>query len=105
MQHLMDARTVLKREHTRMEQLFAEFDALPERACVGRRALIGEIETLVRRHFAAEEALDRRGEDDHAVVLRLLGEVSSMDCHDETYVPRALAVRELLRHHIRTEVR
>lgn len=101
----MDARTVLKREHTRIQQLFEEFDALPERACAGRRALIGEIELLVRRHFAVEEALERRSEDEHERVLSLLGEVASMDCYDETYVPRALAVRDLLQEHIRAEVR
>jgi hypothetical protein len=103
----MDALRLLKRDHTRIVQLFDEFDALPERACVGRQAIVGEINELVRRHITVEEALlNRRAEhdrEDYALMLRVLGEIGSMDCHEVTYVPRVLMLRSLLLRHIREE--
>lgn len=101
----MDALTVLRREHTRISQLFAEFDGLPERACVGRRALVHEIDALVRRHIQMEEALTGALEQDadHALALRLLDDVSQMDCRDDAYVERVHELREALLRHIREE--
>jgi hypothetical protein len=90
---------LLKREHTRIAQLFAEFEALPERACVGRQALMQEIDELVRRHMEHE----RGNPDRYALILRLLGEIAKMDCHDVMYVPRVLVLRNLLLLHIQEE--
>jgi hypothetical protein len=89
----------LKREHTRIAQLFEEFEALPARACVGRHALMQEIDDLVRRHIAHERG-DRQ---EYMLLLRLLGEIARMDCHDVMYVPRVLVLRNLLLRHIREE--
>lgn len=116
----MDALTVLRREHTRIEQLFIEFDALAECACAGRKALMREIDDLVRRHIEMEEALiyhrlasapewaDDRGtplhsEEEHALVLRLLDEIARTECHDAVYVPRVHVLRDVLIHHIKEE--
>lgn len=116
----MDALTVLRREHTRIAQLFVEFDSLSECACAGRKALVHEIDELVRRHVEMEEALvyrrlanspewadDRsaplRSEEEHQLVLRLLGEIATTDCHDVVYVPRVRVLRDVLMHHIAEE--
>jgi hypothetical protein len=95
----MDAARLLKREHTRIVQLFAEFEALPERACVGRQALMQQVDELVRCHIRHEPGK----EQEHALMLRLLGEIAGMNCHDVLYVPRVLVLRNLLLAHIREE--
>lgn len=116
----MDALTVLRREHTRIRQLFVEFDALSERACAGRKALMREIDELVRRHFEMEEALIYRrlakasewpdgriaalhSEQEHELVLRLLDEISQTECHAAVYIARAYVLRDILLHHIGEE--
>lgn len=117
----MDALTVLKREHTRIEQLFSEFDSLPDGACKGRQALMREIDDTFRRHLRLEEALvyqrlataagyqlqDRvvglHSTQEHAMAIRLLDEISRTECHDVMYVPRVLVLRDLIARHIREE--
>lgn len=116
----MDALTVLRREHTRIEQLFTEFDSLSDCACAGRKAIMCEIDELVRRHIAMEEALiyrhlakapewadDRttplRSEEEHQLALRLLDEIARTECHAAVYVARAHVVRDVLLHHMKEE--
>lgn len=116
----MDALTVLRREHTRIEQLFIEFDSLPECACGGRKAIMREIDELLRRHITVEEALiyeplvsapewadDRatpmHSEEEHHLILRLLDEIAKTECHASVYVPRARVLRDILLHHIKEE--
>ena len=97
----MDALTVLRREHIRITQLFEELEALPARACLGRRAIVEEIDQLVRRHIAIESAHAgsiSRG-DDRA--LQLLDEVAAIDCRSSKYVLRLAALRDELARHIR----
>jgi hemerythrin-like domain-containing protein len=116
----MDALTVLRREHTRIAQLFVEFDALADCACAGRAALMRELDELVRRHIDMEEALIYRhaadspewaddratplhSEEEHQLVLYLLNEISQTECHTPVYVPRVRVLRDLLLHHIQEE--
>lgn len=100
----MDALTVLRREHTRIAQLFAEFDALAGCACFGRAALMRELDERIRRHIEMEEALIYRdGEEEHQLVLHLLGEIAGSECHTPMYVPRVHALRDVLLHHIQEE--
>jgi hemerythrin superfamily protein len=103
----MDALKVLRREHTRIAQLFAEFDGLSDCACTGRRALVRELDELVRRHVEVEEALIYQGAaqapDDHCEALRLLDEIAQTECHTPEYVPRVHALRDMLLAHIEEE--
>ncbi|HET9096361.1 MAG TPA: hemerythrin domain-containing protein [Candidatus Baltobacteraceae bacterium] len=116
----MDALTVLRREHTRIGQLFVEFDALSKCACSGRKALMREMDELVRRHIDMEEALiyqqlpnapewaaDRvtplHGEQEHHLVLRLLDEVAQTDCRSDMYIARVHVLSDVLLHHIKEE--
>lgn len=109
----MDALTVLRREHTRMIQLFTELSALPDRACLGRRAIVQELDALVRRHIAEEEATVYRrldaevetlhGVEEHALAVRLLDQIARTDCRDAMYVPRILLLRDVLLRHIQDE--
>lgn len=96
----MDAVTVLRREHIRIAQLFEELEALPARACLGRRAIVEEIDQLVRRHIAVESALagGERGEDRS---LQLLDEIAKTDCRAPGYVARLKVLRDELNRHIR----
>lgn len=116
----MDALTVLRREHTRIGQLFVEFDGLSECACSGRKALMCEIDELVRRHIDMEEALiyqrltyapewkdDRitplHSEQEHHLVLHLLDEIAATECHSDVYIARAHVLRDVLLHHMKEE--
>lgn len=116
----MDALTVLRREHTRIAQLFIEFDALLDCACAGRRALVRELDELVRRHIDMEEALiyhriseapewadDRtvslHSEEEHQLVRHLLDEIAQTECHQPVYVPRVHVLRDVLLHHMKEE--
>ena len=97
----MDAVTVLRREHIRIAQLFEEIEALPPRACLGRRAIVEEIDQLVRRHIAVESAHAGRAQrlDDRA--LQLLDEIAAIDCRSPGYVTRLAVLRDELSRHIR----
>lgn len=103
----MNALTILRREHTRIAQIFEEIDALPESACLGRAALVQELDGLVRRHVAMEDALmsaerlEQMGHD--ALALQYLDDLQRMECHDPLYVPRIMVVRELLLRHVERE--
>jgi iron-sulfur cluster repair protein YtfE (RIC family) len=103
----MDPLKVLRREHTRIAQLFIEFDALSECACTGRKALARELDELVRRHIEMEEALIYQklapAPDDHKLALRSLDEIAQIECHSPAYVPRVHALRDVLLHHIQEE--
>lgn len=116
----MDALTVLRREHTRISQLFVEFDALSECACSGRKALMREMDDLVRRHIEMEEALiyqqlssarewtaghgtPLHSEQEHHLVLHLLDEIAQTDCRSDEYVARVHVLSELLQQHIKEE--
>lgn len=116
----MDALTVLRREHTRIEQLFLEFDALADCACAGRAALMREIDELVRRHIEMEEALIYRrmtdspdwaddrttplhSTEEHQLILHLLDEIARTECHLPIYSPRVHVLRDVLLHHIKEE--
>jgi hemerythrin superfamily protein len=102
----MDALTVLRREHTRIEQLFAEFDELSQCACSGRAAIVREIDKLARRHFEMEEALiydDVSKPQEHDLIVSLLDEIMRTDCHQPGYVPRVLVLRDILLQHVKEE--
>ena len=94
----MDALTVLRREHTRIGQLFMEFDALSECACTGRKALMRELDELVRRHIEMEEAL--LGEQEHNALLHLLDEIAATECRSSEYISRVHRLRDVLLQHI-----
>lgn len=96
----MDAVTVLRREHIRIAQLFEELDALPARAYLGRRAILEEIDQLVRRHIAVESAhAGGQWRDDR--VLHLLDTISAMDCRTSVYETAIATLRDELTRHIR----
>lgn len=99
----MDALTILRREHTRIAQLFVEFDALPARACVGRRALVREIDELTRRHLKMEEALAGSAYDaaHRERVLELLDRAAGLDCRDAAYIAHVHELRDELMRHVR----
>lgn len=99
----MDALTVLRREHTRISQLFVELDGLPERACLGRRAIVAELDEIVRRHMHMEQALPGApaGGEEDARALQLLTKLNQTDCREAAYLAQLDALRELLLRHIR----
>lgn len=104
----MDPLTVLRREHTRIVQLFVEIDSLPERAASGRKALVHQLDELVRRHIEVENALmyarlANEPEEEHSLVVRLLDELAQSDCRTPAYVARVHVLRDVLLHHIEEE--
>lgn len=116
----MDALTVLRREHTRIAQLFVEFDGLPQRACLGRKAIVCELDEIVRRHIDVEEALiyqrlahapewadelatPLHSSQEHQLVLLLLDQIAATDCREPLYVARVHLLADVLLHHIEEE--
>lgn len=97
----MDAVTVLRREHIRIAQLFEELEALPPRACLGRRAIVEEIDQLVRRHIAMENAHAGCASERDSSALQILDEIAATDCRASIYAIRLASLREELRRHIR----
>lgn len=103
----MEPLTVLRREHTRIAQLFVEFESLPERACTGRKAIMRELDALVRRHMEMEEALiyppGLHEPHEHRLISLLLDDIARTDCRDDAYLRRERALRDVLMRHMKEE--
>lgn len=119
----MDAITMLKDEHKRVEKLFKQFDKAGDNANKTRRDVMDRIIKELSVHAAVEEivfypavraALDGTDQDDacdmvlesleeHHVVKWLLDELDGMDPEHERFVPKATVLMENVRHHVEEE--
>ncbi|MBV8491718.1 MAG: hemerythrin domain-containing protein, partial [Candidatus Eremiobacteraeota bacterium] len=116
----MDALTLLKQDHAEVKELFAQFEALGERAVASKERLYRKIQDALELHTSLEEAifypaLKQRAEDteerdtvleafeEHAVAKNLIEQLRSLDPSEETFVPKITVLMESVRHHIKEE--
>ena len=116
----MDAITLLKEDHRRIEKLFASFERTGRRAVKTRRRLVDRMSAQLTTHTTLEEhvfyPLVRQSVPDtdfvvlesleeHHVVKVLLKELSDMAASDEHFAPKVAVLIESVRHHVEVEER
>ena len=109
------ATTMLKSEHDEVRQLFKEFENASENARSSRKRIIDEVSQKLEVHAEIEEKIfypacrqlkdeDARkmvGEslEEHAIVKRLIQELSGLEPSDERFEAKATVLKESVEHH------
>jgi hypothetical protein len=114
----MDAITLLKDDHRRVEKLFKRFEDAGDRAVVEKRDVVDSIIEELSVHAAIEEQLfypvtratvpavedvALESLEEHHVVKWVLWELESMDPKDERFDPKVTVLIENVRHHVDEE--
>jgi hemerythrin superfamily protein len=114
----MDAIELLEADHRSVEDLFAKFEALTERAEKGQQELVDRITAELITHAAIEEQLFypavraalpdldldvREGLEEHHVAETVLAELQHLDSTHERFRPKVLVLIESVRHHVEEE--
>lgn len=89
----MESRILLRRDHRRICQLFAEFESLPERAYLGRWALFKAIDGLVRAYLEDRELAAQPAAREDAL-LALLEELASTGYRDDRFITLMRELRD-----------
>ena len=118
--HGMDAITLLKEDHRRIEGLFASFERTGRRAVKTRRRLVDRMAAELTTHATLEEhvfyPLVRQSVphtdfvvleslEEHHIVRLLLNELSDTTPSDEHFGPKVAVLIEAVRHHVEAEER
>ena len=116
----MDALSLLREDHRRVEKLFTQFEDTTARAHKKRNDLVGKMIRELSQHAAIEEQffypLIRRAVSDlddmvlealeeHHVVKWTLSELDGMDASDERFGAKVTVLMESVRHHVKEEER
>lgn len=114
----MDAITLLKDDHQRVEKLFKRFEAAGERAYVEKRQIVDRIIEELSVHAAIEEQLfypvtratvapvediALESLEEHHVVKVVLAELQRMDPEHERFDAKVTVLIENVRHHVDEE--
>ncbi|HKY13662.1 MAG TPA: hemerythrin domain-containing protein [Microthrixaceae bacterium] len=114
----MDAITLLKDDHRKVEELFRRFEKAGDRAHADKRKVVDRIIEELSRHAAIEEQLfypvsraTVDGVDDtvlesteeHHIVKWLLSELEDLDPTDERFDAKVTVLIEAVRHHVKEE--
>lgn len=114
----MNAITVLKNDHKRVEQLFKKFEKLSDGADSAKQALVKQIIEELSVHASIEEqvfypASRREVEEtedtvlesleEHHIVKWTLSELDKMKPSDERYDAKVSVLIESVRHHVEEE--
>jgi hypothetical protein len=111
----MNAIDLIKQDHRKVEQLFAEFMNLEEADSDNREDLFQQIEMELLAHAEAEEkvfypAIEPEAEDkveealsEHQEVKELLAELMELDLDDEGFDEKMTALMENVQHHVEEE--
>lgn len=115
---IMNAITVLKADHKRVEQLFKRFENLGDKAGKEKAAIVREVITELSQHAHIEEevfypATRREVEtaedtvleslEEHHIVKWTLSELDKMKPSDERYDAKFTVLMENVRHHVEEE--
>lgn len=112
----MDALTLLKNDHDKVRELFAQAEKLSDRAKASRRDLFEQIDDELTLHTKIEEkifypAFKERAEnsaqrdqileafEEHGVAKRLIKEINALEPSDERYKAKLSVLIESVRHH------
>ena len=115
------ATTLLRTEHDEVRQLFHEFENASEGARSSRKRIIDEASRKLEVHAEMEEKIFypacRQLEDEearkmvgesveeHAIVKRLIQELSGLEASDERFEAKATVLKENVEHHADEEER
>jgi hemerythrin superfamily protein len=114
----MDAVTMLKNDHKRVESLFKQFEKTGPRAAATRRKISDQIVAELSVHAAIEEQdfypavrklapdqedLALESLEEHHVVKWVLSEIEGRDPTDERFQPKMTVLIDLVRHHVEEE--
>jgi len=114
----MDAISLLKDDHRKVEQLFKRFEQTTDRATTERRRIVEEIirelsihaeieETVfypaVRQSVPPSEDMVLESLEEHHVVKWLLSELDGMSPDEERFEAKVTVLKENVRHHVEEE--
>ena len=117
----MDAVTLVRQDHRRVENLLERVERLDGDDAGDRRVLLGQLQTALRHHVDAEEAIlytifrerARRAEVDlapldqaieqHRLITRLTGELAATGPRDPALEAKLTVLAEQVRTHLDTE--
>src|SRR5437016_6282138 len=114
----MDAITLLKQDHKRVEELFRRFEKAGDRAHKTKRKLVDRMIEDLSVHASIEETVfypatreaRRETEDqvlesleEHHLVKVVLAELQRMDPQDERFDAKVTVMIENVRHHVQEE--
>jgi hemerythrin superfamily protein len=114
----MDAVSLLKGDHQKVEGLFKRYEKTGPRALATRRKIADQIIAELSAHAAIEEqylypavcemvpsqdSSARESIEEHHIVKWVLSELDGRDPADERFDPKMTVVIELVRHHVAEE--
>src|SRR5690606_6135080 len=114
----MDAITMLKDDHKKVEALFKRFEKAGEKADVEKREIVGRINEELPNHAAvgeqvchpvtratvpAVEDVALESLEEHHIVKWVLSELERMDPSDERFDAKVTVLIENVRHHVEEE--
>lgn len=113
----MDAITLLKQDHRKVEELFKQFEELGDRAHKSRAKIVQQIILELTVHTRIEEdifypAFKQEAEDkelileaieEHDVAKYVIRRLKALEETDETYDAKVTVLQELIKHHIEEE--
>ena len=117
----MDALTLVRQDHKRVENLLERVERLDGDVAAERAVLLGQLQAALRHHVDAEEAIlypifreraRRAGVDlapldqsieQHRVITRLAGELAATASRDPALESKLTALTEQVRTHLDTE--
>jgi hemerythrin superfamily protein len=111
----MEATALLKKDHTKVKELFKKFEAAGDRAGQTKQHLFDEIKTELDGHAAVEEEifypamqkvrskevrdLVLEAIEEHKVVKTLLEEIADLAPDDEEFAAKMKVLQENVEHH------
>jgi hemerythrin superfamily protein len=116
----MDAITLLKNDHRRIEKLFTSFERTGRRARKTRRRIVDRMAADLSTHTTLEEHLFYplarqavpdadfvilEGLEEHHVVKLLLKELATASPSEEHFAPKVTVLIQTVRHHVEREER
>lgn len=113
----MNAVTLLKKDHTRVKELFREYESAGERAHKKKQQIAQQVFTELEIHTKLEEEIFypaaqakkdltdtvTEGLEEHHVVDVLIAELKQMDPADDHYDAKFKVLTENVEHHIQEE--
>lgn len=113
----MDIVTVLKADHSNVEQLFSQIESSSDRALKTKERLFLEIKKELTIHMMAEEKIlyprmldipelrkaAFEANEEHRLVKQLLDETSELVCGSEQWNAKLKVIKDLVRHHVQEE--
>lgn len=111
----VNAIDLLKSQHREVEALFAEFEALSDRAVRGRQHVFDQISHKLTCHAKIEEKifypegrpvdkdLTLEAYEEHDVIKSMLRKIAGTDPSDESFKAKMTVLKEVVEHHVKEE--